>query len=460
MRKFINRHDELEFLESEYDRGLASLVVIYGRRRVGKTSLGIEFMKDKPGIYFLATEENETENKAAFKKAVAEFTGNELLINASGLDWDSIFKVWLDFGCDKKKLMIIDEFQYLGRANPAFPSVFQRIWDMSLKHKNIMVILCGSHISMMESQALSYTSPLYGRRTGQIRLTPIPFRYYSDFFPQKTETELILYYAVTGGIPKYIELFHDEKHIYTAIEKNILSKSSFLYDEPNFLLRREVSEVGSYFSILKVIAFGNRKLSKIAAALELKQTGLTKYLKTLIDLDILERVVPVTEDNPEKSKRGLYKIKDNFIAFWFKFIFSNINYIESRNTALAVKKIRDNFIDSHVSFVYEDICIQRMWQLMDMWDFSFTKAGKWWNNETEIDIVAIDKEGKNIIFGECKYTSYKIGIDILYALEKKSQLVDWESHERNNYYILFSISGYTDELSKLAEIRKDLLLFS
>lgn len=206
-----------------------------------------------------------------------------------------------------------------------------------------MVILCGSLISMMESQTLAYSSPLYGRRTGQIKLKQIPFRHYHEFFPDKSEKELIEYYTITGGVPKYIELFYDSSDIYTAIENNILSKSSFLYDEPNFLMQREVSEVGSYFSVIKTIAAGNQKLSKIASTLELKQTGLTKYLKTLINLNILEREAPVTEDSPETSKKELYKIKDNFMVFWFRFIFPNLHYIESGQVETELSKVRFDF---------------------------------------------------------------------------------------------------------------------
>ncbi len=462
MNAFINRHEELSFLEKEYNREGSSLVVLYGRRRVGKTALTAEFIKSKQAIYFLATEENETQNRIAFKNIVAEQMGNELLMSASVDNWDMIFKVWLNTATSEKKLMVIDEFQYLGKANNAFPSIFQKIWDTMLKDKNVMVILCGSLISMMESQTLAYSSPLYGRRTGQIKLKQIPFRYYHEFFPDKNEQELIEYYAVTGGVPKYIELFYDSADIYAAIENNVLSKSSFLYDEPNFLLQREVSEVGSYFSVIKTIALGNQKLSKIATTLELKQTGLTKYLKTLINLDILEREVPITEENPEKSKKGLYKIKDNFMIFWFRFIFPNINYIESRHKELAMKKIRTNLVDSHIAYVYEDICIEKMWGLNaeNTWDFNFDKVGRWWSNNTEIDIVAIDKDGNDIIFGECKYWTNKVGLDVLNQLEHKAEQVEWKKAERKNHFILFSINGFTDELTELARVRKDLILMS
>ena len=233
---------------------------------------------------------------------------------------------------EAKPVIVIDEFQYIGKSNPAFPSVFQRIWEEQLKDKPVMVILCGSLISMMESQTLSYNSPLYGRRTAQMKLKQIPFRYYRQFFPDKSENELVEMYAVTGGVPKYIESFADVGDIYEGISENILNPSGYLYDEPQFLLQQEVSEVGSYFSIIKAIAAGNSKLSAIATLLEVKSTSLTKYLKTLIDLDILEREVPVTEDNPEKSKKGLYKIKDNYLRFWFAFVYPNLSFIESGNS--------------------------------------------------------------------------------------------------------------------------------
>lgn len=462
MKTFINRYEELNFLKKEYNREESSLIILYGRRRVGKTALTAEFIKDRQAVYFLATEENETQNRSAFKNIVAELTGNELLMNAAVDNWDMIFKVWLDTVSSEKKLMVIDEFQYLGKTNKAFPSIFQKIWDTMLKDKNVMVILCGSLISMMESQTLAYSSPLYGRRTGQIKLKQISFRHYNEFFPDKSEKELIEYYAITGGVPKYIELFYDSTDVYTAIENNVLSKSSFLYDEPNFLLQREVSEVGSYFSIIKTIASGNQKLSKIATTLELKQTGLTKYLKTLIDLDILEREVPVTEDNPGKSKRGLYKIKDNFMVFWFKFIFPNLNYIESGHEELAMKKIRANLVDSHIAYVYEHVCIEKMWELNadSTWDFYFDKVGRWWNSNTEIDIVAIDREGNDIIFGECKYWTNKVGIDVLNELEQKADLVEWNRNKRRNHFALFSINGFTDELKNLSKQRNDLILIS
>lgn len=459
MDKFVDRASEMQALEDEYKREGASLVILYGRRRVGKTTLISEFIKNKKALFFLASEESEAQNRNMFKERMAYFIQNDLLRTAD-LNWDMLFELLTEQKFDSKPVIVIDEFQYLGKSNPAFPSVFQRIWDERLKKCPIMVILCGSLISMMVSQALSYTSPLYGRRTAQIRLTQIPFRYYHEFFSDKSPVELIELYAVTGGIPKYIRTFSAEKDIFASIEKNILNRSSYLYDEPYFLLQKEVTEIGSYFSIIKAISAGNRKLSAIAGTLEVNATHLSKYLKTLIDLDILERKVPVTEEKPEISKKGLYYIKDNYIRFWFAFIYPNISFIESDNSQIVMEIIQKSFVRMHAAYVYEDICREKMWELnaLNVWPFHFTKVGGYWDSKNEIDIAAIDEEGKNLILGECKYWSKPVDETVLHQLEKKSDFVQWNYGNRNVWYILFSISGFTDSLKQLAENREDIFL--
>lgn len=460
MERFIDREAEMEVLQNEYDRNGSALVVMYGRRRVGKTTLISEFIKGKPALFFLASEESEMQNRLAFKDKAAEFIDSDLLRNASVKNWDVIFKTIMEASFKSKPVIVIDEFQYIGKSNPAFPSVFQRIWEENLKHRQVMVILCGSLISMMESQALAYNSPLYGRRTAQIRLAQIPFRHYAEFFPHKNRRELIEMYAITGGIPKYIELFAESKDIYTAIQNNILNRSGYLYDEPNFLLQQEVSEIGSYFSIIKAIAAGNSRLSSIASMLEVKATGLTKYLKTLADLDIVEREVPVTEENSEKSKKGIYKIKDNYIRFWFAFVYPDRSFIESGNCPIVMRKIRKSLVNRHIAYVYEDVCRERMWDLNaeERWPFHFSKIGRWWDAHDEIDIAAIDPDGNNLILGECKFWREPVGVNVLRSLEDKASRVEWKKQNRHVWYVLFSASGFTEELKQLAEMRSDLLL--
>ena len=458
---FIDREEELRFLEEQYASRDAALVVVYGRRRLGKTTLLERFLQEKPAIYFLASEEAERENLEEFKRLVAEFIKNPLLEKAGNLAWLDVFRELVNAGGEQRIVVVMDEFQYLCMSNAAYASVFQKIWDTLLKRHNVMVVLCGSLVSMMESQTLSYSSPLYGRRTGQIRLGQIPFRFYSAFYPQLEPDELVQFYAVTGGVPRYIEAFQGIRDLHAAIERNLLRSESFLYEEPMFLLEKEVSEVGSYFSILKAIAAGNHKLSAIAARLEVNQTKLTRYLAVLRQLDLVERRVPVTEDNPEKSKKGLYFIKDNFIAFWFRFVYPYRSYIEIGNPQTAMNAIKEKFVQSHAAYVFERVCRERLWQYSSdgTLPIQFNRAGAWWSARQEIDIVALHEENSEIVFCECKYHEQPIGLRVLRDLQEKAAQVPWRKGARREYFVLFSRNGYENALRQVAESAGDVWLF-
>ena len=463
---FIDRHRGLAALDREYARDQASFVVVHGRRRVGKTALISRFIADKPAIYYLATEESEPQNRAVFQSLVADYLHDDLLRDALLPRWEPVFTAIARSAAEarsngRRLVIVLDEFQYLGLANPEFPSVFQRIWDTILAKANVMVILCGSLVSMMESQVLSYDSPLYGRRTAQIQLAPIPFRHYGEFFPGLGMRELVERYAVTGGIPKYIELFDDSGDIFEAIESNVLNRSGVLYDEPMFLLRGEVPEVGTYFSMIKVIAAGNRKAGQIAAALQVPVTAVPGKLRTLHNLGIVEREVPVTERNPEKSKRGLYRIVDTYIDFWFRFVQPNLSYIESGHPQVAMARIRRNFVDNHVSYVYEGVCRERLWSMGAEGRLPFTpeRVGRWWGaGDVEIDAVALSDADRAIVFGECKFWKEPVGANVLRVLEERAGAVDWHRGERKETFALFSVSGFTDELKSIAAARPDVVL--
>ena len=444
---FINRDKELACLNQEYAQKRSALIVIYGRRRIGKTTLIKEFIKGKTALYLIATEESEHENKKIFQRILGDFTQNPLLKKDLVLEWEEIFSLFVNHQPDQKKILVIDEFQYLGKSNKGFPSLFQKIWDEMLADTGTMVIVCGSLVSMMVHQTLSYASPLYGRRTGQIRLKQVAFKDYGAFFSNRDDIDLIEYFAVTGGVPKYIEMFDPHPDIFQAIEKNILSRQSFLYEEPVFLLEKEVGEIGTYFSIIKTIAAGNHKLGKIAADLKRNQSGVTKYLQTLMELDVLQRIVPVTETNPAKSKKGLYIIKDNFIRFWFQFVHPYQNYLELDNTDMVLQKLSRNFRDNHVSFVYEDICREKLMDMSARGDLGFiiSTVGKWWDKHTEIDIVGLSHKADDIIFAECKYTRSQMGIDDYFKLKKNARKVNYPPDART-HYALFSRSGFTPEL--------------
>ena len=350
--KFIDRKREMSTLEKEYNRE-NSFVVLYGRRRTGKTTLIKEFIKDKNAFYFFADKQNESLQINRFKNQLAEHFKDEFLKKIEINDWDIVFDYFINKIGDKKFVLVIDEFQYLCLMNKSFSSIFQRIYDEKIADKNIMVILCGSLISMMYSEVLSYDSPLYGRRTAQIKLQPISFEYYKEFFDNKSKRELIEFYSITGGIPKYILEFDRNKSPLWNIENNIFNKDNFLYSEPKFLLQEEINDLSRYFSILNSVALGNTKLSSICSHLGLNSNSITSYITKLIDLDILEKEVPVTE-NIENGKKGLYKIKDNYLKFWFSYVYPYQSYLEIENILYPLEKIKNEF-NLWVSKIYEDL---------------------------------------------------------------------------------------------------------
>lgn len=450
--KFIDRKREMSTLEKEYNRE-NSFVVLYGRRRTGKTTLIKEFIKDKNAFYFFADKQNESLQINRFKNQLAEHFKDEFLKKIEINDWDTIFDYFISKIGDEKFVLVIDEFQYLCLMNKGFSSIFQRIYDEKIADKNIMVILCGSLISMMYSEVLSYDSPLYGRRTSQIKLQPISFEYYKEFFNNKSKRELIEFYSITGGIPKYILEFDRNKSPLWNIENNIFNKDNFLYSEPKFLLQEEINDLSRYFSILNSIALGNTKLSSICSHLGLNSSSMTSYITKLIDLDILEKEVPVTE-NIENGKKGLYKIKDNYLKFWFSYVYPYQSYLEIENLSYPLEKIKNEF-NLWVSKIYEDLARETILNSSEI-PFPIKKLGRWWNNNEEIDIVGLgDNE---IIFGECKWSNKKVGLSVLLSLKEKSKSVKWSNNSRKEYFILFSKEGFSDDLISLSKKDKTIIL--
>ena len=450
--KFIDRKREMSTLEKEYNRE-NSFVVLYGRRRTGKTTLIKEFIKDKNSFYFFADKQNESLQINRFKNQLVEHFKDEFLKKIEINDWDTIFDYFISKIGDEKFVLVIDEFQYLCLMNKGFSSIFQRIYDEKIADKNIMVILCGSLISMMYSEVLSYDSPLYGRRTAQIKLQPISFEYYKEFFKNKSKRELIEFYSITGGIPKYILEFDRNKNPLWNIENNIFNKDNFLYSEPKFLLQEEINDLSRYFSILNSIALGNTKLSSICSHLGLNSSSMTSYITKLIDLDILEKEVPVTE-NIENGKKGLYKIKDNYLKFWFSYVYPYQSYLEIENLSYPLEKIKNEF-NLWVSKIYEDLARETVLNNSEI-PFPIKKLGRWWNNNEEIDIVGLgDNE---IIFGECKWSNKKVGLSVLLSLKEKSKSVKWNNSSRKEYFILFSKEGFSDDLISLSKKDKTIIL--
>ena len=455
---FTDRLEELAFLEREFDRP-SSFVVIYGRRRTGKTTLIEQFIREKKALYFLANEEPEVFQRRRFQALLRSLTSEPLLEeNPEPLSWESLFRLFARQ--DGKKILVVDEFQYLATVHKPFPSILQSAWDQFLKDSGCMVILCGSLVSLMEGTVLSYTSPLYGRRTGQLLLNGLPFSCLEDFFPGSSVEDRIRLYSITGGIPKYLEEAERYASAWELIEKGVLDKNAYLFREPDFLLDREAGAAGTYKSILTQISSGKKRIGEIASAFQVHPSHLTRYLKVLRDLGLVERVVPVTEPAPERAKNGIYRIRDPFLAFWFRYVSPHIDSLELRETGPAMEKIRASFETDAVPRVYEELCRQSVRRLYSSARIPFLpqKVGRWWNRTDEIDVVGLAEEG--VLSGECKYQERPVGEDVLHDLERKTEkmLAAEGLSGRPAHYVLFSRKGFSRGLNKMAKARKDLCL--
>jgi AAA+ ATPase superfamily predicted ATPase len=407
----------------------------------------------------MASEEPERENRNMFKQLVADFTGDDLLAELQNPSWEIVFKFLERESAGQRIVLVIDEFQYIGKKNPAFPSIFQRIWDQQLQNMNIMVILCGSIVSMMKSQTLDYSSPLYGRRTGQINLKAIRFSEYENFYAPKLRDDLIRKFAVTGGVPRYIQELKDEKSFKDMLLSIFCSTDHILYEEPYFLMHDGSNDVGLLFAITKTIAHGNVKTRDIAQVLEMKVPNLNYYFKILLDLEIVEKITPITESNVEKSKKTLMRIKDHYLRFWFRYIFPNRSYIEQNKGEALVDQVMEKIDEQHVSYVYEEIC--KEW-LIENWERvtgkRLERVGKWWERSDEIDVVGLSESDNYIVLGECKYTASKVDVGLYKDLLIKRTKVQWRNENRSVEFVLFSKSGFTKELLALAESISDLHL--
>lgn len=465
--KFIGRKEELGKLEAEYQRD-GSFVVVYGRRRVGKTTLIKEFIKNKTAFYYLATEELEVQSMKRLAGVIGRATNNSLLNKAVFNDWLDLFQLVADYKPNEKKVLVIDEFPYLVKTNPAFPSILQNAWDELLKDNNVMLILSGSLIGMMLKHTLSYDSPLYGRRTAQMRLSSLPF---NDVYMASglTFERAVEQYAITGGVPKYLEFFEDGRELVDQIKDVVLNKSGFLYEEPFFMLRSESLSAVNYFSIIKTIADGNHKLGKIASALNQDTSSITPYLSTLTELGFIEKRIPVTEKNPEKTRKGLYFISDNFIRFWFHYVYPYKGELELDNVQIVLDEINKDFKEKFVAFAYEDICKEIFQNLCKKGSIDFvpSRIGSYWlndfNNDTEIDVMAIDNQNKRIFVGECKYHNKSADAQVYFSLKEKVENNDEIKKGFTGFeliYGLFSKSGFTNRMLDIAKENVDILLIN
>ncbi len=457
---FINRHQELAALERMFQSGAAEFFVLYGRRRVGKTELLTQFCKEKRSIYFLASQLKERDHLRQLTETARPVINDPLLQSLVFDDWESALIYFTQQAQEERLVLVLDEFQYLCEDNAALPSLIQRFWDLHGKNSKLFLILCGSQVSFMEREVLAERSPLYGRRTGQLRLMSLSYRDSGYFFPEYSTKEKLIAYGILGGIPAYLNRFalhrlnHSpnapEKALEQPIKDELLSPQGYLFDEVNFLLRMELREPRTYASILQAIAGGTTRLNEISQRIGLSPTDTNKYLSVLRELGVVKRETPVTERAPQKSKKGVYKIADNYIKFWFRFVQPNRSLIESGNADLVHQQMIAPNLSQYMGEIFEGICreyISRYWE--EKLKVAPKQIGGHWGSNLEIDVLTENVDDSHW-FGECKWWNAPVGENVLnHLIENTTKVLDpWK---RNPRYILFSANGFTDALKQRAE---------
>ncbi len=451
---FINRENELNALKAKWAKGPSQLIIVYGKRRVGKTELIKQFIKGREAVYFLADKRTASEQLRELGQIIGDMFDDDLVKSRGFGNWLEVFN-YIKKHKKGKFIFAVDEYPYLVEADKTVSSIFQKGWDQILKDAGIFIILSGSSIGMMESEALTYRAPLYGRRTGQILIKPLFFKEARKFFPAKDFDECLGIYTITGGIPAYILQWDPKLSVDDNIKEKVFLNTEFLHNEVEFILKEEFREPKNYLSILRAISWGKRKFGEIVNETGLEKSFLTKYLMTLERLQIIEREVPVTENAPQKSRKGLYTITDNYFRFWFQYVFPYKSDLEIRRYDEVLRKMRESF-KMLEGWTYETICRQMINDFRNEL-FTFERVGKWWEADMEIDVVALSSQTKDILFGEAKWSEKQIGTNIYAELKEKAARVDWKRGARREHFILFSKSGFTKDMIGLAK-KEDVLL--
>jgi uncharacterized protein len=453
---FLNRRAELDLLEKHFSSSNADLFVLYGRRRVGKTELLVQFCQEKRAIFFVSDLGSEISLRTAFSTAINAILFGPGRMDAVYSSWEALFQTLGQAAQEERLVVVIDEFPYMVTAHPPLASILQKAWDQTLKNTKIMLILCGSYIGMMEETVLGYKAPLFGRRTAQYLLEPMSFKDARLFFPSLLNEDQVRAYAVYGGMPAYLQTIDLNKSLKDNIRDHILSRGSYLYDEARFILQQELREPRNYFAILQAIAAGNTRLNEIKQASGLESA--TAYLNTLQQLHLVERVVPVTENQPQKSRRGIYRLKDHYLRFWFRYIHPNRSQLERGGAQTVLQNQILPEIDHYSSLAFEEICHQYFWSegLSGKFTFLPLNVGRWWNASEEIDLAVIGE--KDVILVECKWTNRPVGKNVLANLERKAEIFQRELGDRKTQYALCSRSGFTSQLIELLTNRSEVLL--
>ena len=467
---FVGRENELASLESQYDSKRFELAIVYGRRRVGKTYLLHHFLASHDGAYMVGLESGASNNLEALSQAVYRATGmvksSELQSTLPNFPTITAALTHLfEYSVDHRCIFIIDEYPYLAESILSVSSELQALIDAYKNRSQLMLILCGSSMSFMENQVLGHKSPLYGRRTAQYKIKPFTYIEARQMMPHLSYEDSAIAFGLTGGVAEYLSYFRDGDSLDESIISLFFTPTGRLVDEPSSLLKQELREPRQYNAILSAIAKGASRNNEIATKVDMTTGALNNYLKSLIDLQIIEKIHPVGS----KSNKSIYTIKDSMYTFWYRFVEPNQGAIENFNGKLVYKQYVKPMLSHFMGPVFETMAAQYVQARIHrgMVPFLPQQIGHWWGTDTatrkqvEIDVVAMAdiqadpnaRPVRHLLVGECKWKNEPVGQDVLVSLMEKARVLHGEP-----YYWLFSKRGFgfisDDERVELIDVPK------
>lgn len=449
---FVGRTSELQLLDDLYHRPGAQFLLLYGRRRVGKTSLLQHWLTSRaigPYLYWMATQTSAVNQIRGLSQALFQYQHPATPIppTFSYASWDAVAAEVQRLAQSRPFVLVLDEFTYVMQADPEVPSLLQRAWDLHWKNTQLRLILTGSLAGMIQRTALDYHSPLYGRATARLKLQPLPFPALAELLPRFTSEQRVAAYTITGGIPAYLELFDDNLNLLNNLRRRIVTPANVMLSDAVFLLHEQLDEPRNYMALLEVIAAGYHQLSEIAVMAGLERSNVAKYLGVLRELGYVERQVPATVRHPERSHRGRYVISDPYLRFYFRFLRPHLTEIERGRSQAVLELLHDHLIDFIGTHTFEELCRDWLAAQADTGDLSFVpeRIGSFWSKTAQIDVVAINWRTRDLLLGECKWGTQLVGREVVEALTAKIPAALPDKRAWRVHYILFARVGYTPD---------------
>jgi len=452
---FRGRARELQTLNRLWAAPDTTLLILYGRRRVGKTRLIQQWIQQEPrrALYWMAEPSSTLDQLRSFSQAIYNFANPHAPAppEFTYITWEQAWTQAANLARTERLALFVDEFTYVLEINPSAAGVLQKMWDHRLKESNLFLTICGSHLGMMHRHLLSYQAPLYGRATQQLQLQPIPFGSTPDFFPNYQADERVAIYAIFGGIPAYWERINPQESISDNIRQQLLTPNNLMQAEPRLLLQDFIQDPHNYVSILKAIARGDRTQKEISVRSGLAQGHVSKYLSTLRDAGFVERRVPVMVG--ESSRHGRYHVIDPYLRFYYRFLADRQAQLAMGEADLALAEIEKHLLDFIAAHTWEELC--REWTLRagarGLLDVAVDQVGSAWTKQAQVDVVALNSMEKTIVLGECKWHTRPVERSVLQKLVNKTGGFVPKQGQWRVAYLGFAREGWTATAQAFAD---------